>query len=158
MMRLVFYSIKSETEGKNILGLIKNSLPDEKTRIIRTLVGLASSLKNFPSPAVALFVIADQEELSSLLSLKKFLQNTRVLLILPDRTESSLRLSWPLSPLLVCFQDSNFSEVLGLMERFKEERQTQKDDVDPNRYSWNGELPFMQNELLKSSLSLPGIF
>jgi hypothetical protein len=140
-MSLVFYSIKSEAEGRRILGLIKDVIPDEKIRVLRTLVGLASALQNFPSPDIALLLIADQEELSSVLSLKKFLADSKVILVLPDRSESSLRLSLSLSPLLACFRDSSFSEVVAVMTWLKKERQARLIEVDPKRYWWDGTLP-----------------
>jgi hypothetical protein len=140
-MCVAFFSTKSEDEGRQILGLIKHSVPDTRVKILRTLVGLLGSLKNFPSPDIALLVVADQAELSSVLSMKKSLQNSRVILILPDRSEASLRLSLALSPLLICFRDSDFSEVVTLLARLKREKRAKIGEIDPIRYGWSGELP-----------------
>jgi hypothetical protein len=145
IMGLVFYSIKSEVEGKRVLGMIKDSVPDEKIRVLRTLVGLASSLHNFPSPDIALLLIADQEELASVLSLKKYLTETKVILVLPDRSEASLKLSLALSPLLVCFLDSSFAEVVAVMARLKREKQARMIEIDPKRYCWDGALPHISS-------------
>lgn len=140
-MCVAFFSTKSEEEGRRILGLIKHSVPDTRIKILQTLVGLAGSLKNFPSPDIALLVVADQAELSSVLSMNKSLQNSRVILILPDRSEASLRLSLALSPLLICFRDSDFSEVVTLIARLKREKRAKIGEIDPKRYWWSGELP-----------------
>ena len=140
-MCLAFFSTKSGEDGRRILELIKHSIPDTRIKVVRTLVGLAGSLKNFPSPDVALFLIADQPELSSALSMKNSLHNSRVILILPDRSKASLRLSLPLSPLLICFRDSGFSEVVTVLARLERERQTKVAEIDPKRYWWSGELP-----------------
>jgi hypothetical protein len=149
MMSLVYYSIKTEDAGKRILKLIKNSLLEEKTKVSRTLLGLASYLKNFPSPETVLLLVADLEELASLLSLKKFFRNSRLIIILPDRSETALRLSLALSPALLCFQDSDFLDVVNLLVRTRRERQNRIDEVDPKRYLWTGTVPYL--------LSLPMI-
>jgi hypothetical protein len=140
-MCVAFFSTKSEEEGRRILGLIKHSIPEARIKILRTLVGLAGSLKNFPSPDIALLVVADQAELSSVLSMNRSLQNSRVMLILPDRSEASLRLSLALSPLLICFRDSDFSEVVTLLARLTRQKQDKMGEIDPIRYWWSGELP-----------------
>jgi hypothetical protein len=135
-MCMLFYSIKSEDEGKRISGQIKSSIPDERLRVLRTVVGLANSLKNFPPPSLALLVVADQEELSSLLSLKKFLLHSQIILVLPDRSDSGLRLSLALNPVLTSFRDSNFSEVAAVLERLRREQQMQVKEIDP-RWYWS---------------------
>ena len=140
-MCIAFFSTKSEKEGERILGLIRHSIPETKIKILRTLVGLAGSLHNFPSPDMALLVIADQAELSSVLSMKKSLQNSRVFLILPDRSEATLRLSLRLSPLIICFRDSDFSEVVNLLARLQREKRDKMGEIDPKRYWWSGEPP-----------------
>jgi len=140
-MCIAYYSTASEDAGRRVLGLIKNSSPDTRIKILRTLVGLLGSLKNFPSPRIALFVVADDKELASVLSLKKYLQNSRVILILPDRSEATLRLSSALSPLLICFRDGDFSEVGVLLARLEREKRAKMEEGDPKRYWWTGELP-----------------
>jgi len=142
-MCLAFFSTKSEEEGGRILGLIRHSIPEIRIKILRTLVGLEGSLHNFPSPDTALLVIADQAELSSVLSMQRSLQNSKVFLILPDRSDATLRLSRPLSPLLVCFRDGDFSEVVTLLARLMKEKKPETGEIDPRRYWWDGEIPYI---------------
>jgi len=151
-MCLAFFSTKSEEEGERILGLIRRSIPEIRIKILRTLVGLEGSLHNFPSPDTALLVIADQAELSSVLSMQRFLHNSKVFLILPDRSEAGLRLSRPLSPLLICFRDGDFSEVVTLLSRLQKEKKHEMGEIDPKRYWWSGEpacisSPFMIDDI-----------
>lgn len=142
-MSLMYCSTKSEAEGHQILNLIKKSVPGENMRMFRTLVGLAGFLKNFRPADVALLLVADEEELASLLSLKKFLQRSQIFLVLPDRSEGVLRLSAHFSPLLACFKDSDFSEVTAMMGRLRKERLAAAAEIDPQRYRWTGEVPYI---------------
>ncbi len=145
-MSLVFFTSKTDFEGRQYLELAKSTLPDTKFRSIRTLAGLAGYLKNFPSPKLAIFLAADHEELSMLANLKKHLAGSKVILLLPDRQEASLKLAADLSPLLACFLDDGFPDVAAVLARMRRESLDARDALDPKRYGWAGAIPYLSNE------------
>lgn len=145
-MSLVFFSPKTDLEGRQYLDLAKSILPDNKFRSFRTLAGLAGYLKNFPSPKLAILLAADHEELSTLASFKKDLEGSKVILILPDRQDTSLKLAAVLGPLLACFLDDGFSDVAALLARMRRESLDARDALDPKRYGWAGAIPYLSTE------------
>jgi len=142
-MSLVFFSPKTNFEGRQYLELAKSTLPDKKFRSFRSLAGLAGYLKNFPSPELAILLAADHEELSTLASLKKDLKGSKIILLLPDRYDASLKLSAVLSPLLACFLDDGYSNVAAVLDRMRRESLDERDALDPKRYGWAGAIPYL---------------
>jgi len=145
-MSLVFFSPKTDLEGRQFLELAKSTLPDKKFRSFRTPAGLSGYLKNFPSPEMAILLAADQEELAVLASLKKDLKGSKIILLLPDRQDNSLKLSAVLSPLLACFLDDGFPEVAAVLARMRREDLDARDALDPKRYGWAGAIPYLSAE------------
>ena len=142
-MCLAFYSCKSENEGKRLMAQIRDSIPGQKIKIFRSVETLAGSLANSPSPDIAVLLVADEAELLSVLSLKKSLEDSRIIMILPDRTEENLKRSYPLNPLLTCFRDGGFSETVALMARMKNESLAEADQENPSIYRWSQGFPFV---------------
>jgi len=145
-MSFVFFSPKTEFEGRKFLELAKSTLPDNKFRSFRTLAGLSGYLKNFPSPELAILLAADQKELAALASLKKDMNGSKIILLLPDRQDDSLKLSAVLSPLLTCFLDDGYSDVAAVLARMRRESLDARDALDPKRYGWAGALPHLSAE------------
>jgi hypothetical protein len=144
-VNLIFYSTKTESEGRRIVGLIKPSLNGQKLRTFRTILGLRSYLYNFPAPEAAILVAADLQELNMLGGLKKHLGQIPLIMILPDRSEESLTRAASLSPLLASFLDSDFEEVAALAARLRSLRPAAPAEVDPKRYGWSGDLPYLSD-------------
>ena len=142
-MNLVFYSTKSESEGQQLLGSLKAPFRGRKVRTFRTLVGLGSYLKNFPRPEAAVLMAANVNELSHLVGLKKFFADVPLILILPDRSESSLNLACSLGPLMACFQDGPYSDVAAMLTRLRSLRSAPGSPTDPRRFAWAGEIPYL---------------
>jgi hypothetical protein len=142
-MSLFFYSTKTRDEGNRMQDLIKQSVPDEKLRVIRTLPGLASCLRNFSSPDIALFLAADEEEVMSIVSLQKFLRKTQIIMVLPERNEELIKTVASLSPFLTCFRDTDHLDIVSFLARLKREKRIQTIEIDPKRFWWTGSIPYI---------------
>jgi hypothetical protein len=142
-MCVAFYSEKSENEGKKLVARIRDSVPGQKIRILRKVETLAGSLSHCESPDIALFLPADKEELSSILRLKKSLEGSRIILILPDRTVESLKSARALSPLLTCFRDGDITEPVAVVARLRNEELAETEVHNPKSF-WQGrEFPYV---------------
>ncbi len=142
-MSLFYYSAKTQDEGKRIHDLINQTVTDEKLRVMRTVSGLTSYLQRFRSPEIAVFLMADAEEVGSIVSLQRFLRNTQLILILPDRNEDLLKAASQLNPYLTCFRDTDPLDVISFLARLKRERRIQSIEIDPKRFWWTGSIPYI---------------
>jgi hypothetical protein len=142
-LNLVFYSTKSENEGQQLLGALKAPLKGKKIRTFRTLVGLGSYLKNFPRPETVVLLTANESELSHLVALKKHFGAAPVILILPDRSETSVKLACSMGALMTCFQDGDFSDVAAMMARLRSLQNVPGSPIDPRRFAWAGDIPYL---------------
>ncbi len=142
-MSLFFFSAKTRDEGYRIQELIKQTVPDEKLRIMRTVSGLASYLGNFSSPDIAVFLTADEEEVMSIVSLQKFLRETQIIMILPERNQDLIKTVAPLSPFLTCFRDTDHLDIVSFLARLKREKRIQTIEIDPKRFWWTGSIPYI---------------
>ncbi len=142
-MNLVFYSTKSESEGQQLLGALKAPLKGKKIRTFRTLVGLGSYLKNFPRPEALILVAANESELSHLVALKKRFEESPIILILPDRSETIINLACSLGALMTCFRDGDFSDVAAMMARLRTLQNVPGGPTDPRRFAWAGDIPYL---------------
>lgn len=142
-MNVVFYSTKSESEGQLLLGALKTPLKGRRIRTFRTLVGLGSYLRNFPRPETMVLLAANEGELSHLVALKKHFENVPVILILPDRSEATVRLACALGALMTCFLDGDFSDVSAMMARLRTLQNAPGSPTDPRRFAWSGVIPYL---------------
>lgn len=84
-------------------------------------------------------------ELSRLVALKKHFEDVPLILILPDRSESSLNRACALGPLMTCFQDGAYSDVAAMVSRIRTLRQEAMDRTDPRRFAWSGAIPYLSS-------------
>lgn len=72
---------------------------------------------NLDSLKIALFYVSHPEEIEHLVLLKKRLNGTHLVLVMPGSDTESITLTYKLHPLLTCFDDGNYEEIRGLIDR-----------------------------------------
>ncbi len=141
-MCLAFYSAKSDNEGRRLLAGIKGQTSVQKIRVLRSIETLENAVAGSVSPDIAILMAADPEELKSLAVLKNRLVDSRVIMILPDRSEESLRSARPFGALLTCFRDDDFSEAMAVLNRVSNAELAESTDGNPKIFWWAQGLPY----------------
>jgi hypothetical protein len=86
--------------------------------IYRSLRSLLHRLQHPPDQSfVVILLAADREELSSFHSLSPWLAEGRLVLIIPDQGEETLKGAHRLRPRFFTYPDSNFSELSAVIDR-----------------------------------------
>ena len=93
----------------------------EKIEVDMTLDRLIDSLQ---SPGrfrqTCIFVMDRRRDLARLLNLRSFLAGLRLILILPDRSESTVAMAHRLHPRFLSYLDSDFGPVVSVAQRLIE--------------------------------------
>jgi hypothetical protein len=120
-MALLIYSKNTRGAGERLLSAISLLLPEDKFDICRSIGELSKRLRQ-PAfkPNVAVLLTSSREELQKILSIRELLEDTKIILIVPDTNPETIREGHMLRPRFLCDCDSNFVAVvavLGLMLR-----------------------------------------
>ncbi len=117
-MDLLFYSILCDDAGEKLREKIEAELPEEKLEIFRSIGALAIRLQEpRVKPDVAVLHASNREELLDLISLAEFLQDIRIILILPDRDPWTVARGHKLRPRFISDRDNDYSEITIILKR-----------------------------------------
>lgn len=117
MARVIIYEKKKSGNGHRLMEVISVLVPLNKIAVCRSLESLTESLAH-PKPnggrPLSLLLASDREDLLDLLSARDILEDTYVLLILPDEEPGIMALAHQLRPRFISFMGSNFSDIAGV--------------------------------------------
>lgn len=144
-MNTIYFSEKYAIHGNKILGLMKERFPGESTRVFRTLPGLKSTLSRVHAPGLAVFIVDDEDALVELALKPAFPQNLAIVIVLPDRNESLLRVASALSPALIWFDDNSVDDLMSIISRIKLEQKLEREKLQELELSWSDDYPYATN-------------
>lgn len=117
-MNVVLYMDKMDEEGRRLLTAVKASPSSPEPELHLSIGGLRHRLRCLvPYSCVLILKTSTQEALLRILELGGFLRDHRTILVLPDRDKSTLSLAHTLYPRYATFQDSDFHEIPGVLNR-----------------------------------------
>jgi hypothetical protein len=136
---LVLYcSEEAERRGQKLQEVLDRDLPDMRLEVFTHLEELVMSLQRPEvDPAVVVLVIGSRMELDELLPLKPVLQNTRIILVLPDQARETLTLAEQLDPHYIKQPGDNFGELAYVVDEILEERRVTPLSEEPPPPSHN---------------------
>jgi hypothetical protein len=73
--------------------------------------------KNKIDRRVIVFFAYDQDDLALALSLRQYVIDTRVIMVLPDWNEETVKMSLSISPSLITNANGDFSDVVAVLEK-----------------------------------------
>ena len=86
--------------------------------ICRTIESLSSRLIHIGSnPDIAVLFATTQKELSNIYSIRHLLADIRIILILPDRKQSTVSKGHKLYPRFLSYIDGNFKDITAVLEK-----------------------------------------
>lgn len=120
-MNILLYKCAGE-ERENTLGtLIEKQLPGIQTDTIHSIRQLSDILCR-PLNGISAMVafIPCEKEIEQLLVLKPLFDNTRMILVLPDRTKPMVALGLQLNPCFISYPDNGFTDILSVLNKLNQ--------------------------------------
>lgn len=120
---VLYFSEEAEGPGRQFQEVLNNTLPEIQLELFTSFEELVTGL-NRPEaePAVVVLVISNRAELEEFLPLRKVLQNTRVILVLPDESRETMGLAQRLNPHYIKSADDDFVELATIIDEILKER------------------------------------
>ena len=120
-MQLFFYSSTDNAHKKRLEAAIYKVIPGKSIEFFETLDDLRARLRRIIEPgSIAVFFAINRNELLRMQMLRELLPEIYVILVLPDRTESTIGLAHLLLPRFLTQKEDPFTdlqEVLNKMVR-----------------------------------------
>jgi|UniRef100_A0A7C3Z2W1 hypothetical protein len=120
---VLYYSEEVARRGRKIQEVLENDLPDVRLEVFTDFDELAAGLQRPEvNPAAVVLVVGSREELDEFLELRPILENTPVVLVLPDHTEATLALAEELNPHYIKPPGEDYVELASILDELLEER------------------------------------
>jgi hypothetical protein len=117
-MIVLLYTSHWEEPAERLQRLIQSSFPVEGIEIYRTLSSFLHRLQNPPDlPFVVVLLAGERNELLDFRSIDHLLGGTRLILVLPDQAEETLRTAHRLRPRYLTYADSDFSDLAQVIKK-----------------------------------------
>ncbi|OGD11936.1 MAG: hypothetical protein A2Y86_00510 [Candidatus Aminicenantes bacterium RBG_13_62_12] len=140
-MNAIFSTRELEAQGKRVFELVKNKYPAESTRRFHTIPALKNGLKRLCSTGVVVAVVNSEDELLELALPPALPQSMAVVVILPGRDESLLRVAAALRPALIWFDDNSVEDLMAIIDRIKIDQRVKREELEDLELSWSEGYP-----------------
>lgn len=118
---LLFYAKMTDGAGKRLRRVIEAIVSKENTEMYQTIDSLSRRLHQPRNDlAVAVLLAASREDLLDLLSLGDLLDSIRIILVLPDREDSTIDKGHRLQPSFLTYADSDFLDVAAVLTKMQQ--------------------------------------
>jgi hypothetical protein len=120
-MIVLLYTSQWEESAERLQRLIQSSFPIEGIEIYRTLSSLLHRLQNPPDlPFITILMAGERNELFDFRSIDHLLGGARLILVVPDQAEETLRTAHRLRPRYLTYADSDFSGLAQVIRKMAE--------------------------------------
>ena len=117
-MNLLFYATGEKGTGKHLWNLHQELASEYKGDFCRTIDTLSLKLrKSLGDLTIAVLLAESQEELLEFISIKNWLEDIRIILILPDREKDTISIGLKLYPRFFSYADSNLQDVDAVLKK-----------------------------------------
>ncbi|SDT88754.1 hypothetical protein [Desulfobacula phenolica] len=117
-MKTVLYANKLENIGGMLEDMIHEQVPGMKVEVCNSIDGLSQKLRQLlNNVSVVILLVAFRDELAQLNYMSPLFENTRVVLILPDRRKDTLALGFRLKTSFVSYVDSDLQDVASVLRQ-----------------------------------------
>ncbi|OPY00837.1 MAG: hypothetical protein A4E61_01864 [Syntrophorhabdus sp. PtaB.Bin184] len=114
----IFYAKNREDLPRKLRGVLEPFLFDEHIELFRSLASLKQRLcLPAENRVIAIIFVCDKEDLMDILSMRYFLCNVEIVLILPNRKKDIVALGHELRPRFMTYKDADFGELLSVIRK-----------------------------------------
>lgn len=121
-MKVVLYGTDNDRATMGQLhGVISSKVFGREFEVFHSLTNFSKRIRQIPRKIdVAVLLARSRDQLSRLISLKAYLEDIRLILILPDRDRETISKGLLLRPKFVDYLDGNLSNVGAVLEKIFE--------------------------------------
>ncbi len=120
-MVLLLYTSRWEDPAERLQRLVQSFLPGDGIEIYRTLHSFSHRLQNPPDlPFVVVLLACNGSELIDFHSIDHLLAGARLILVLPDQAEETLRTAHRLRPRYLTYADNDFCDLVRVIQKMAE--------------------------------------
>lgn len=117
-MRLLLYTPVSGEFSEQLQRMIEEIIPFNDVEVYRSIENLSHRLRQCPHDLfIAVLHAARRKDLSDILSIRDFLNDIRIILLLPDKDEETLAQGHILRPRFVSCADSALADVRAVLDK-----------------------------------------
>jgi hypothetical protein len=111
-MQLLFYSSKNDKNENRLKAAIRSVSPGGTVEHFTSLAGLRDRLRSIVEPdSIMVLAAVDRSELLKMQAFRDMLTEIFIILVLPDRNKSTLRLAHLLRPRFISQLEDNFNDL-----------------------------------------------
>jgi hypothetical protein len=115
-MTLLIYSTGTEGAGERLIKVIELLLPEKKFELCRSIDDLSKRLRQpVFNPTIAILLASSMEELQDILSIGELLEDTKIILIVPDTNPATVAKGHTLRPRFLSNCNSDFVDVAAVL-------------------------------------------
>ncbi len=117
-MKTLLYLKNNNVAAERLQQVVETLVPEKSREIHRSIESLKERFLRFPnSVKIAVLFAASIKDLLDLLSIRHFLTDTRIILILPDSESATVTIGLRLIPRFMSDADSNFEDVAAVLSK-----------------------------------------
>jgi hypothetical protein len=117
-MRLLLYTPVSGGFGGQLQREIEELIPLNDVEVYRSIENLSNRLRQRAHDLpIAVLHAARRKDLSDILSIRDLLRDVRIILVLPDRDESTIAKGHTLRPRFLSYTDSDLTDVFSVLKK-----------------------------------------
>ena len=120
-MKCIFYEKKSGIIAGQIIGLLKASAIENNTELYHTIRTLSQRLtRPIDGLAIMVLIAGDRKDLLSIIAIQKLFDFIKIIIILPDRGDESVKIGYKLQPRFLTYVNGDISEVHAVLRKMLE--------------------------------------
>jgi hypothetical protein len=117
-VNIIAYLNSTSSIGRKLQRTLNLVLPEEALVTRHTPEELAATLsKSHARPEIVILLAASQKELARVLEMKMLLRDRKIILILPDDSQTSFDRGCTIYPRFTCDINSDFTDVAAVLEK-----------------------------------------
>ena len=117
-MQLLLYSSGDDQNTKRLEVAVHKVIPESQIELFKRLNDFMERLRMLIEPnSIAVLSASNREELQQMQRLRKLLTEIYVIIVIPDRMESTLRLAHLLLPRFLSQKESDFTDLKKVIKK-----------------------------------------
>ena len=117
-MLLIFYEKASDGISEQLKGMMKPLIGEDRIKVYHTISILSKRLaRPIDGKVIMVLVAADRNDLLDIYAIRELFGIIRIIIILPDREDESVRMGYQLQPRILTYMNEELSEVYSVLRK-----------------------------------------
>lgn len=117
-MLLIFYEKAIDGIAEQLKGMMKPLIGEDRIKVYHTISILSKRLAQpIDGKVIMVLVAADRNDLLDIYAIRELFGIIRIIIILPDREDESVRMGHQLQPRFLTYMNGELSEVYSVLRK-----------------------------------------